>query len=53
MALEKLPGDKATAALQAALKTADDAFKPALAYSLRVRGWETEGVPDVRLKPSK
>ena len=53
MALERLPGEKATAALQAALAAADEADKPALAHSLRVRGVETPGVPDLRLKPTK
>ena len=53
MALERLPGEKATAALQAALATAAAADKPALAHSLRVRGVETPGVPDLRLKPTK
>ena len=53
MALERLPGAAATAALQAALATATDAEKPALAHSLRVRGVETPGVPDLRLVPTK
>ena len=53
MALERLPGDKATAVLQAALAKANDDAKPALAHSLRVRGVETPGVPDLRLKPTK
>jgi hypothetical protein len=53
MALERLPGDKATAALKAALDTATDAQKPALAHSLRVRGVAVEGVPDMRLQPTK
>ncbi len=53
MALERLPGDKATAALQAALATAGEAAKPALAHSLRVRGVETPGAADLRLKPTK
>ena len=53
MALERLPGEKATAALQAALAAAGDADKPALAHSLRVRGVETPGVPDLRLVPTK
>ena len=53
MALERLPGDKATAALQAALDVADEADKPALAHSLGVRGVETPGVPDLRLTPTK
>lgn len=53
MALERLPGDKATAALKAALASASGDAKPALAHSLRVRGVETPGVPDLRLKPTK
>lgn len=53
MALERLPGDKATAVLKKALATATDAQKPALAHSLRVRGVETPGVPDLKLKPTK
>ena len=53
MALERLPGDKATAVLKAALAAATDAQKPALAHSLRVRGVETPGVPDMRLVPTK
>lgn len=53
MALERLPGDKATAALKAALAKATDAQKPALAHSLRVRGVETPGVPGMRLVPTK
>ena len=53
MCLERLPGEKATAALQAALAAAAEADKPALAHSLRVRGVEVTGVPDLRLKPVK
>jgi len=53
MTLERLPGEKATAALKAALAKAADDAKPALAHSLRVRGVETPGVPDLRLKPTK
>lgn len=53
MALERLPGEKATAALKAALAQATDAQKPAIAHSLRVRGVETPGVPDLRLVPTK
>ncbi|TVS14959.1 MAG: hypothetical protein EA424_17675 [Planctomycetaceae bacterium] len=53
MALERLPGEEATAALQAALATAADEDKPAIAHSLRVRGVEVPGVPDLRLKPVK
>ena len=53
MALERLPGEQATAALRAALTTATAADKPALAHSLRRRGVETPGAPDLRLKPAK
>lgn len=53
MALERLPGEKATAALQAALTAAAAADKPALAHSLGVRGVQTPGVPDLRLTPTK
>jgi hypothetical protein len=53
MALERLPGDKATAALQAALTAAGDAEKPAFAHSLRVRGIDTPGIPDLRLVGTK
>jgi hypothetical protein len=53
MTLERLPGDKATAALQAALAAAAEADKPALAHSLRVRGIQVPDVPDLRLKPTK
>ncbi len=53
MTLERLPGEKATAALKAALAAAPDDAKPALAHSLQVRGVDTPGVPDLRLKPTK
>jgi hypothetical protein len=53
MTLERLPGEKATAALQAALTAAPAADKPALAHSLGVRGVQTPGVPDLRLTPTK
>jgi hypothetical protein len=53
MTLERLPGDKATAALQAALDSAAAVDKPALAHSLHVRGVEMPGVLDLRLVPTK
>jgi hypothetical protein len=53
MTLERLPGARATATLQAALASVSDAEKPAFAHSLRVRGIEVPNVPDVRLKPTK
>jgi hypothetical protein len=53
MARERLPGDRATTALQTALASASDEAKPAIAHSLRKRGVDTPGVPDLRLKPTK
>ncbi len=53
MALERLPGDKATAILKKALASASDAEKPAFAHSLGNRGVGVPGVPDLRLKPTK
>jgi hypothetical protein len=53
MCLEGLPVEEAVAALKAALATASDAQKPALAHSLRKRGIEVPGVKDLRLVPTK
>lgn len=53
MCLEGLPVDEAVTALQAALESADEQQKPALAHSLRKRGVEVPGVPDLRLVPTK
>ncbi len=53
MCLEGLPVDDAVAALKAALESAPGDFKPALAHSLRKRGVEVPGVPDLRLVPTK
>lgn len=53
MALERLPGQGATDALQAALDRASAKDRPALAYSLRMRGVPVEGVPDLRLQGVK
>jgi hypothetical protein len=53
MALERLPGDKATAALQAALDAAAGLEKAPLAHSLGIRGVEVTGVPDQRLVPTR
>ena len=53
MCLEGLPAAEAVTALQAALRTAPDDFKPALAHSLGKRGIEVRGVPDLRLVPTK
>jgi len=53
MTLERVPGDEATAALHRALVTASDEEKPALAHSLRLRGVDIPGVPDLRLVPTR
>lgn len=53
MCLEGLPAAEAVDALRAGLKAAPDDFKPAMAHSLRKRGVETPGVPDLRLVPTK
>lgn len=53
MCLEGLPADAAVAALRAGLNAAPDDFKPAMAHSLRKRGVEVSGVPDLRLVPTK
>ena len=51
--LERLPGEKVTAALQAGLKAAADDYKPAIAHSLRVRGVDVPDVPCMKLVPTK
>ncbi len=53
MALERIPGKQATAALQKAFDRADQDDLPALAYSLGMRGVEIRGVPDLRLQGVK
>jgi|GEM_PF-191111 HEAT repeat protein len=53
MALERIPGKKATQALAAALKTVPEDFRPNLAHSLRVRGEKVTGYPTRKLVPTK
>jgi len=53
MALQRIPGNKATAALKAALASASGDFKPNLAHSLRRRGVTVSGYPSAKLTPSK
>lgn len=53
MCLEGLPAAEAVDALRTALGTAPDDFKPAVAHSLRKRGVEVPGVPELRLVPTK
>lgn len=53
MTLQRIPNKKALAALQAALDTAPDDFKLNIAQSLRQRGVKVEGLPCVKLVPTK
>ncbi|HUT28382.1 MAG TPA: HEAT repeat domain-containing protein [Sedimentisphaerales bacterium] len=53
MALQRIPNKKALAALKAALDTAPDDFKLNIAQSLRQRGVKVEGLPCVKLVPTK
>lgn len=53
MALERIDVEASVAALQAALKTSPEDFRPNLAQSLRRRGDEVSGVPSARLVPVK
>jgi len=53
MALQRIPGDNAIAALKAGLEIVPDDFKPAIACSLRARGVDVPDVPCVKLKPTK
>ena len=52
-ALERIPGTKARRALEQALRTGPEDFRPALANSLRVRGRSVEGYPTQKLVPAK
>jgi len=53
MVLERLPGDKAVAALKTALKTVPDDSAINIAHSLRARGIQVDGPPCAKLKPVK
>jgi HEAT repeat protein len=52
-ALERIPSSKAVWALEKALKTAPEDFRPVLANSLRVRGHKVAGYPTQKLTPTK
>lgn len=52
-ALLRFPGSQATGALKSAFATAPEAFKTALADSLRKRGEKVEGYPSQKLTPTK
>ncbi len=53
MALQRIPGENAIAALKIGLENVPDEFKPAIAASLRARGVDVPNVPCVKLKPTK
>ena len=52
-ALERIPGAKATRALEQALHTVPENFRPAIANSLRVRGRKVASYPSQKLTPTK
>ena len=52
-ALQRIPGAKSLAALKAAMGTAPDDYKPALAESIRRRGEAVPGVKSQKLVPVK
>jgi hypothetical protein len=53
MALQRIPGDASLAALQIALASASEDFKASLAQGLRARGAEVDGVPCLKLVPTR
>lgn len=53
MALQRLPGEKSLAALQAALASVPDDYKPNVAVSLRQRGVQVAGYPSGKLVPTR
>lgn len=53
MVLERMPGEKAVAALKAALKTVPEDFVINVAHSLRARGIAADGPPCQKLVPTK
>jgi HEAT repeat protein len=53
MALERIPGNRAVAALKAGFEAASEDFKLNIAQSLRKRGEEVTGYPSQKLMPTK
>jgi HEAT repeat protein len=53
MALQRIPNKKVLASLKKALNTVPDDFKLNIAQSLRQRGVKVEGLPCVKLVPTK
>lgn len=52
-ALERMPGAKAIRALEQAIRSAPEEFRPALANSLRVRGRTIADYPSRKLQPTR
>jgi len=52
-ALERMPNSKAIRALEQAMKSAPEDFRPALANSLRVRGRKLTDYPSQKLQPTR
>jgi HEAT repeat protein len=52
-ALERMPNSKAIRALEQALKSAPEDFRPALINSLRVRGRKLTDYPSQKLQPTR
>jgi HEAT repeat protein len=52
-ALQRIPGRKSLDALKAALKTAPEDYRPAIAVSLRARGEKVTGYPSRKLVPTR
>lgn len=53
MALERIPGKRAVAALKSSFEVAPEDFKPNIAQSLRKRGEDVAGYPCKKLVPTK
>ena len=53
MALQRIPGPEATQALQTALQTAPEEFRPPLAEALRKRGVKMRDYPSRKLVPGE
>lgn len=52
-ALQRIPGRQSLSALKAALKTAPESYRPAIAVSLRARGETVRDYPSEKLVPTK
>lgn len=52
-ALQRIPTRQAVAALKAALKTVPEAYRPAIAVSLRARGQAVKDYPSHKLVPTR